>query len=250
MLQCHLSWSRQIEYLAARNFVAVTYDLRGHGASDKPLDPAFYNDSARLADELRAVMAAAGLKRPVVVGWSFGTRVIADYLLRFGSAGLAGINLVAPVTSPHADHFGPGIEALHQARSEDLATGIEGTRAFLRACFSTEPGRDEFETMLVYNACVPLRIRRWFGRAASDADAVQAMWRSLDLPVLITHGLEDRVVRPELSRWMHALMPASEISLYQNSGHAPFFEEPQRFNSELESFVVRANSRQHDMRPL
>jgi non-heme chloroperoxidase len=247
MLQCHLSWSRQVEYLAARNFMLVTYDLRGHGGSDKPLDPKFYNDSGRLADELRAVMAAADLKRPVVVGWSFGTRVIADYLLRFGSSELAGIILVAPVTSPNADHFGPGINALARARDDDLSIGIEGTRAFLRACFSREPSRDEFETMLVYNAFVPLRIRRWFGRAMSDAEAVQAMWRSLSLPVLIAHGLEDQVVRPELSRWLTELMPTAEISLYQNSGHAPFFEEAQKFNFELESFVARAYSRQQEV---
>lgn len=242
MLQCHLAWSRQIEHLAARRFALVTYDFRGHGGSDKPLDPNVYNDSGRLADELKAVMTAAGLKRPVLVGWSFGTRIVADYLLKFGSAELAGIVLVAPVTSPDPNHFGPAIAALAQARDEDLATSIQGTRAFLRQCFAAEPANDQFETMLVYNALVPVPIRRWFGRAASDAAAVQAMWRSFDRPALIVHGMEDRAVRPDLSRWLKTLIPEAEISLYQGSGHAPFFEAHERFNSELEAFVVRANN--------
>jgi non-heme chloroperoxidase len=96
--------------------------------------------------------------------------------------------------------------------------------------------------MLVYNASVPLEVRRWFGRATSDAEAVQGMWRSLALPTLITHGLQDRVIKPELSRWLKTLMPAAETSFYRDSGHAPFFEESERFNSELEAFVVRANA--------
>jgi non-heme chloroperoxidase len=145
MLQCHLSWLRQVEHFSARNFRLTTYDFRGHGGSDKPLDPSFYNDSGRLADELKAVMVAANLDRPVLVGWSFGTRIIADYLLKFGSSDLAGINLIAPVTSPDPNRFGPGIKTLAQTRDEDFATSVQGTRAFLRECFSKEPARGEFE---------------------------------------------------------------------------------------------------------
>ena len=170
------------------------------------------------------------------------TRIIADYLLKFGSSDLAAINLIAPVTSPDPNHFGPGIKTLAQTRDEDFATSVVGTRAFLRECFSKEPAKDEFELMLVYNASVPLQIRRWFGRAASDAEAVQDMWRSLMLPTLITHGLEDQVIKPELSRWLQTLIPGAEASFYPDSGHAPFFEASERFNSELEAFVVRANA--------
>jgi pimeloyl-ACP methyl ester carboxylesterase len=241
MLQCQLSWSRQIQHLMARNIRLTTYDFRGHGASDKPLDPSLYNDPGRFADELNAVIETVGLKRPILVGWSFGTRIVADYVLKYGGAKLAGINFVAPAISPDPDHFGPSIKKLAEARDEDFAKSILGTRAFLRACFLREPARDEFETMLVYNASVPLPVRRWFGRATSDSEALQSMLRSLTLPTLISHGLEDTVIRPELSRWLGTILPAAQTSFYQNSGHAPFFEEAERFNSELAAFVLRAN---------
>ena len=58
----------------------VTYDLRGHGNSDKPLEPERYKDSKAWADELQAVMDATGIKRPVLAGWSYGGRIMADYL--------------------------------------------------------------------------------------------------------------------------------------------------------------------------
>ena len=61
--QSHLSWMRQVDSDLAKEFRIVTYDLRGHGNSDKPLDPARYRDSKAWGDEVQAVMDAAGLKR-------------------------------------------------------------------------------------------------------------------------------------------------------------------------------------------
>ena len=241
MLQCHLSWSKQVESSLARKFRLVTYDFRGHGGSDKPLDPVRYNDPVMFAEELKAVMDAAELKRPTLVGWSFGTRIIADYLLKFGSDRLAGINFVAPAISPNPHHFGPGVKKLAEARDADFAKSIYGTREFLRTCFLKEPAKDEFETMLVYNASVPVEIRQWFGRSTGDAESLQWLLHSLALPVLISHGLEDQVILPELSRWLGTIVPASELSLYQRSGHAPFFEEADRFNGELEAFAIQGN---------
>ena len=96
--QSHLSWMRQVDSDLAKEFRIVTYDLRGHGNSDKPLDPARYRDSKAWGDEVQAVIDAAGLKRPVLVGWSYAGRVISDYLATHGAGQIAGINFVdAPI---------------------------------------------------------------------------------------------------------------------------------------------------------
>ena len=96
--QSHLSWMRQFDSELAREFRIVTYDLRGHGNSDKPLDAARYRDSKAWGDEVQAVIDAAGLTRPVLVGWSYAGRVISDYLATHGAEKLAGINFVdAPI---------------------------------------------------------------------------------------------------------------------------------------------------------
>ena len=237
MLQSHLCWCRQIESALARRFRLITYDFRGHGGSDKPLDPNLYNDAVRFAEELKAVMDATDAMRPILVGWSFGTRIIADYLLTFGAARLVALNLVAPAISPNPDHFGLGIEKLAEAKDEDFATSIRGTKEFLRVCFSREPARDTFETMLIVSASVPVPIRRWFARPASDAEPLQRLLRSLAIPVLLSHGAEDRVISPELSRWLAQTIPNARLSLYPDSGHAPFFEDPERFNRELEALA-------------
>jgi pimeloyl-ACP methyl ester carboxylesterase len=88
--QSHLSWMRQVEGDLAKEFRIVTYDLRGHGNSDMPLDPARYRDSKAWGDEVQAVIDTAGLKRPVLVGWSYAGRVISDYLATHGAGQIAG----------------------------------------------------------------------------------------------------------------------------------------------------------------
>ena len=55
----------------ARDHTVVTFDLRGHGASDQPDDPAAYS-FARLGADIIAVADAVGLDEFVLLGHSMG----------------------------------------------------------------------------------------------------------------------------------------------------------------------------------
>ncbi|MGZ3411387.1 MAG: alpha/beta fold hydrolase, partial [Xanthobacteraceae bacterium] len=93
--QCHLSWSRQFRDPAlAEKFRMVTFDLRGHGSSGKPVNRDAYLADKLWGDDVATVIETTGLKGPVVVGWSYGGRVISDYLRNHGTAGVAAINYV------------------------------------------------------------------------------------------------------------------------------------------------------------
>src|SRR2546428_12595008 len=97
--QSHLSWLRQVRSELAKSFRMITYDIRGHGGSDKPLTPEYYQDPKRWGDEVNAVMKGAQLKHPVLVGWSYGWRSIAEYLMHYGDGNIAGIKLVVAFTT-------------------------------------------------------------------------------------------------------------------------------------------------------
>ena len=157
--QSYLSWMRQVDSDLAKEFHIVTYDLRGHGNSDKPLDPARYKDSKAWGDEVQAVMDAAGFKRPVLVGWSYAGRVISDYVATHGADKLAGINFVDASIKADPALAGDNLKNLPLMASEDLVTNIAATRIFVHGCFSKQPTADDFETMLAFNMMVPPAVR-------------------------------------------------------------------------------------------
>jgi non-heme chloroperoxidase len=236
--QSHLSWMRQVEGDLAKEFRIVTYDLRGHGNSDKPLDPARYRDSKAWGDEVQAVIDAAGLKRPVLVGWSYAGRVISDYLSTHGAGQLAGINFVdAPIKVDPA-LVGDNLKNLPLMASEDLVTNISATRAFLHGCFSKQPSADDYEAMLAFNMMVLPKVRAGLGGRPLDATEVMS---KLTLPVLVTHGAEDRNARLGAGQYTASVIPGAKLSVYEGIGHSPFYEDAPRFNTELAAFVRAAN---------
>jgi pimeloyl-ACP methyl ester carboxylesterase len=234
-LQSHLSWARQTESELAREFRMVTYDFRGHGDSDKPLERERYRSGKAWADELAAVIAAAGLRRPVLVGWSYAGRVISDYLEAYGGAGIAGIDFVNARTKSDP-RFAGQFSSIHFAEltAEDLGTRIAATRTFLHACFARQPSQDDFETMLAFNMMVPRAVRAAMTGREFDADH---LYRRLALPVLVTFGIEDKILLPEGARHVASVIPGARLSLYDGVGHAPFWEDTPRFNRELAEFV-------------
>ena len=232
--QSHLSWSKQVTGDLAKEFHMVTYDLRGHGNSDKPLEPERYKDSKAWADELLAVMDATGLKRPVLVGWSYGGRIMADYLKTYGPARLAGLNYVDAGQKSDPSFVGPNLKNLPLMTSEDLAVNIAATRAFVRDCFSRQPTQEEFETILAFNMMVPPKVRLGLSGRTLEIDD---LLRSIRLPVLVTHGSEDKNSNLIAAEYTAKMIPGAKLSVYQGIGHSPFFEDAPRFNAELAAFV-------------
>jgi pimeloyl-ACP methyl ester carboxylesterase len=236
--QSHLSWIKQVTNSElAKEFHMVSYDLRGHGNSDKPVEPERYKTSKYWADEVQAVMDQTGLKRPVLVGWSYAGRVMADYLVVHGPAKLAGLNYVDAGQKADPAFVGPNLRNLPLMASEDLAVNIAATRDFLHGCFSIQPTQAEYETMLAFNMMVPPKVRLGLSNRPLNVDD---MLKSLKLPVLVTHGAEDKNSNLIAAEYTAKMIPGAKLSVYQGIGHSPFFEDAPRFNSELAAFVRSA----------
>lgn len=236
--QTHLSWTKQVVSDLADTFHLVTYDLRGHGQSDKPPHAVFYTESDRWADEVRAIIDATALRRPVLVGWSYGGRIVTDYLMKYGHEGLAGVDYVCANTNRELNASSPALKAMAGMASESLTTNLENTRAFLRLCFARPPTQDEFETMVRFNMLTPSTVRGYMGNRATPYEATL---KQLRVPVLVTHGEEDKVVLPAVGRYTLKTVPGAKGSFYRGIGHSPFWEDAKRFNKELTEFVKFAN---------
>ena len=80
----------------AENFRLVAMDDRGHGLSDKPKDA--YGNSDLWADDVQGIISELSLDQPVLCGWSYGELIIADYLAKYGTEHIAGVNLVGAIS--------------------------------------------------------------------------------------------------------------------------------------------------------
>jgi non-heme chloroperoxidase len=232
--QSDLCWAKQVNGELAARFRIVTFDLRGHGLSEKPQGQEPYSDGKLWAEDVAAVIEQIGLERPVVVGWSYGGFVIADFLRAYGDASIAAINLVSATVilrRPTFDHFGPGLlENAQDACASDLATNIAAIQRFLRACTAHRLDEDAWLAALCWNMVVPPAVRG--ALISREIDATDAL-AAVSVPVLVSHGRDDAVVLPSMAEYTLGVCERAVPSWYDDVGHMPFWEAAERFDGEL-----------------
>ena len=124
---------------AGRRVIAL--DNRGHGASSKLYDPAAYH-SARMAEDVRALLDHLGLARADVMGYSMGARITAFLALahparlRRAVLGGLGIRLVEGVGLPEsiADALeAPSLDDVRDPTGRTFRAFAEQTQSDLKA---------------------------------------------------------------------------------------------------------------------
>jgi pimeloyl-ACP methyl ester carboxylesterase len=124
---------------AGRRVIAL--DNRGHGASTKLYDPVAYH-TARMAEDVRALIAHLGLTRVDVMGYSMGARITAFFALahsanlRRAVLGGLGIHLVEGVGLPESIAQAleaPALADVHDRTGRTFRAFAEQTRSDLTA---------------------------------------------------------------------------------------------------------------------
>ena len=240
LLGSRLDWAAQVSSSELQQYRLITYDLRGHGLSGKPTDAAAYHDGRRWADDLAAVITAAQVRDPVLVGWSLGGVVISNYLAAYGDGHIAGAVYVDGVVELNSALITPHPEVYRDMTSPDLRTHLDGERAFLGLCFQTPPEPATFARLLANAALASWEMQRAVPTMTVDVAGL----RGTHKPVLLLYGGRDALVQPEptIARAVE-LAPQAQTKIYADSGHAPFLEESQRFNRDLAAFLEAISPR-------
>ena len=89
--------------------------------------------------------------------------------------------------------------------------------------------------MLGYNASVPPYVRQALFSRSVDNDDVLAQIRK---PVLLTHGADDAIVKPDVVDRHKARLSHAQVDLMANTGHAPFWDQATSFNRRLRDFAA------------
>jgi pimeloyl-ACP methyl ester carboxylesterase len=82
-------------------------------------------------------------------------------------------------------------------------------------------------------------------QAPAFSEALTAIWGydtrerlpEIEIPTLITWGLNDQIVPLEGALGYHRLIPESRLELFERTGHLPQLERPARWNPLVEGFI-------------
>lgn len=238
--QSQIVWDVQVNGLAGRHRV-ITFDLRGHGESDRPEEDAAFAGEWTPARDVKAVLDHFGVDRAVLVGWSFGSIVAANAAAYLGSERIAGLVLVAGTIESNSDRNRSNFGGVRQAIAAELSNSgtdseSERARRFLTDTYHADAWDEQLlerilEVNLSYSAAELGRVTR--RPAHKYAEAINRA----GMPVLLIHGSTDNAFSANSSIAAHADLERSDLRLYEDTGHWPFLERVPRFNRDIVKFI-------------
>ncbi|WP_458207529.1 alpha/beta fold hydrolase [Haladaptatus sp. NG-SE-30] len=214
----------------------VVWDNRGTGDSDAPDGPYSIEE---MASDLEAILNDLDIESAHVVGASMGGMVAQRFALDFDRAR----SLTLLCTSPGGDDAVP-VPPETQARMFDVPEEYDEREAirYKMAPAMTAEFAEENDDLLA-------DIVDW--RLANDAsdEARQAQVAAvadfdvgdrlaeIDVPVLVAHGTDDRVLPVENARILHDRLPNVELALFDGGPHLFFIEQSDAVNERILGFL-------------
>ena len=229
------STARFLRRLAAFSRLLV-FDKRGQGLSDRPGRPPTLEESM---DDLKAVIEAAGFERPAVFGVSEGGPMSALYGATYPGevTALVLFGTFARMVSTEGFPHGISDEALDRWGS--VVRRDWGGPVALDIWAPSRVGDREFE--------------RWWARllrqGTSPAGAialmdlyremdVRAILPTIDVPTLVLHREDDRMIPVEQGRYLAEAIPGTRYVELPGNDHLPFAGDLDGLLDEVEEFLV------------
>lgn len=231
-----LCFERQIKSPLGERYRLVALDLPGHGRSSPAADPHSAYSLPAYAELVSQFAQRLGLEHAVLVGWSLGGHILLEALVRLSKAAGLMIFATPPVGKPMAaEAFLPHpIIPLLFTRDLSAAEANVVTATFLG---SGSPVPQFFSQDLQRTDG---RAREALGYSIGHGDYVDEISIVADFnrPLAIVHGDMDQLVN--LSYIQSLTIPTlwqGAIQIIPEAGHAPHWEQADRFNQLLLAFI-------------
>jgi 3-oxoadipate enol-lactonase len=226
----HEMWFRVGPELAG-DYRIILFDNRGMGRSDVPRGP--YRIPL-MASDARAVLDAAHIESAHVIGASMGGMIAQELALRHPERVRS---LMLGSTTSRAllgkwPRFGYGPRQWRGLSRE------ERERALRRLLYAdTTPLERIQEDWRVRCAC------HWCYKGFLNQFAGILMWSAyrrlprIQVPTLVVHGDQDRMVPPENGRVVASRIPGAQFELIRDAGHIMITDQPQACVGAIRRFL-------------
>ncbi len=228
-------WEPVAEALA-EDFTVVLLDNRGMGASDIPRGP---YSARQMAEDVVAVLDAAGIDRGHLIGTSLGGMIAQEVALRWPERV---DRLVLACTTPGGAKAYPlPSQTLKLLADAPTLAPEVALRLFVENALApqTVAARPELvEQIYQRRLAFPPDPSGWQAQAAAGTthDAFSRI-QEIHAPTLILHGTDDNVVDARNAEILERGIPDARVVMFPGTGHLFFWEEPERFVEVVRAFL-------------
>ncbi len=240
------TWERVMPYLATR-FTVIAPDLLGHGQSAKPRGD--YSLGA-YASGVRDLMVTLGHESATFVGHSLGGGVVMQFAYQFpercerlvlvdsGGLGREVSLLLRAATLPLSEVVLP---LLADARVLDAGRAVG--RMFGRV--GLQAGTDMAELARGHASLADAEARAAFVHTlrtivepgGQRVNASDRLYLAENIPFMLIWGDRDPIIPVEHGLAAHELVRSSRLEVFEDAGHFPHMDDPQRFLDVLFDFI-------------
>jgi non-heme chloroperoxidase len=238
------AWEKQTAALLAGGHRVITYDRRGFGRSSKP--GIGYNYDTFAAD-LEALLSALDLDRVSLVGHSMGTGEITRYIGKYGTKRLQKAVLIGTI-GPYLVKTADNPEGVDRKGFDDTKTALKADRPatlreFLKNFYSVggEDGKRVSEQVMDANWAVAIGASP-IGTVACVDSWIEDFRKDIprnDIPTMIIHGDDDRILPPDAtSRRQAKMIKNVKFVEIKGGSHGLTWTRAEEINSQLVPFLA------------
>jgi pimeloyl-ACP methyl ester carboxylesterase len=215
-------WANQVAAFS-RSYQVITWDMRGHGQSDSPDDPAAYSEAATI-DDMAAILGACGVTNAVIGGLSLGGYMSLAFHLKYPQMTRA---LMLFDT-------GPGYRN-PKAREGWNATAEARARNFETKGLDALGGSAEVRVSQHKSAQGLANAARGM-LAQFDSRVIESL-ESIKAPTLVLVGEKDEPFLAATDYMATKIAGAKKVTI-PDAGHASNIDQPKAFNEAAEVFLA------------
>lgn len=214
-------WRGQVDALSAK-YRLITWDMRGHGQTDSPNDPAAYSEAATVAD-MAALLDHLGAERAAIGGLSLGGYMSLAFNLAHADR-VAALLLFDTGPGYRNDKAREGWNATAERRAQRFEErGLEGL------------GRSAEVQAAQHRSAQGLANAARGMLAQFDSRVIESL-PEIAVPTLVLVGEKDEPFVAG-SQYMAAKIPNASLVTIPEAGHASNIDQPEAFNNAVLAFL-------------